>query len=583
LTDQRLRQSAEKKVHSHRSQVATVDLSQPVSIKRSPPGQHGQLRPKRTRQGFEGADVSVQTFLSTPTIPWTERNPKWGEKWRIDLTYSRTTVNKDDVLRLDEGSFLNDNLIGFYLKYLHDTLEKENPEVARRIYFQNTYFYTKLRQGKGRSINYDGVKTWTSKIDLLSYDYIVVPVNENSHWWVAIICNAPKLLLPSEPRRTEASRRDDSYRSATPLAKATVATEDVVDIVDDDAASGEDPMENMLHSSTSAITAPEHRDQNGPTPPRDGSPITAQDLTADFGKEIHDAEANCDDCIPVVESDLSAKPGRRKKMARKSIAPPAKKYNVNDPRIITLDSLGGAHSPTVNHLKHYLLAEIKARKYKDIADPGSLGMTAKDIPQQENFCDCGVFLLGYIRAFIKDPDGFISGVLQREKPAWEVDAPALRSNLRELIFDLQKQRQAQEEEAMRLKTEVKKEREAKVTASETGRALPPAPDTQSQIQPFDLRPDPQSIKHPSRSTPETKRKSPESNAAFKESKQGLVSEVQFAQKRGPVDDTTANSPSLADPNDSIISVEDDDSSVAPAKVDPMDVLPSVEHDPGQSQ
>jgi len=50
---------------------------------------------------------------------------------------------------------------------------------ADKVYFFNTYFFTKLTENSGRkSMDYKAVQRWTSKIDIFSYDYIVVPINE---------------------------------------------------------------------------------------------------------------------------------------------------------------------------------------------------------------------------------------------------------------------------------------------------------------------------------------------------------------------------------------------------------------------
>lgn len=86
------------------------------------------------------------------------------------------------------------------------------PQHTKKVYVFNTYFYSSLTNGcKGRkNINYDAVKRWTSKIDLFSYDYVIVPINEryvksfqnamplltvpcSYHWYVAIICNLSKI------------------------------------------------------------------------------------------------------------------------------------------------------------------------------------------------------------------------------------------------------------------------------------------------------------------------------------------------------------------------------------------------------
>ncbi|KAF2272662.1 uncharacterized protein EI97DRAFT_202548 [Westerdykella ornata] len=103
-----------------------------------------------------------------------------GGRWPKPVTYQsgrrRAVVNFDDLLRLDEGEFLNDALIDFYMIYAFEQA-KVPPS---KVYFFNTHFYTTLtRPVKGQKglINYEGVKRW-AKEDIFSYDYIVVPVCE---------------------------------------------------------------------------------------------------------------------------------------------------------------------------------------------------------------------------------------------------------------------------------------------------------------------------------------------------------------------------------------------------------------------
>ncbi|KAF8861196.1 cysteine proteinase, partial [Acephala macrosclerotiorum] len=202
---------------------------------------------------------------------------------------SRVAIDKQDIYRLDEGEFLNDNLVTFYLFWLENRLEERNPDVAKRIYFHNSFFFEKLsKPAKGSKdiINYEAVKKWTAKVNLFDYDYIVVPVNENFHWYVAIICNAPRLA--NQPKK-----------------------------------------------------------------------------------------------------------GKKK-------GPPPRKHDPSAFRIITLDSFHGAHSPCCTKLKKYLLQEMKTKLHIEAQDPGSVGMTAKNIPVQSNYSDCGLFLLNYIEEFLKN-------------------------------------------------------------------------------------------------------------------------------------------------------------------------------------
>lgn len=90
------------------------------------------------------------------------------------------TVDWNDLERLDDDEFLNDNLISFGLRW---ELEHSSAEVKDQVHCFNTYFYaslTKMTAGK-KGINYDAVKRWTSRLaknDLFQYNYIIVPICE---------------------------------------------------------------------------------------------------------------------------------------------------------------------------------------------------------------------------------------------------------------------------------------------------------------------------------------------------------------------------------------------------------------------
>jgi sentrin-specific protease 7 len=340
-----------------------------------------------------GVAQPAQRSEETPQLPvisrWSEQNRDWAKDWKIPLIIERTTVDKEDIPRLDEGQCLNDNLIGYGLQYLFSRFKGKHKDLNKRVYFHNSFFYEKLKAGRG-AINYDGVKSWTAKVDLLSYDYIVVPVNEHYHWWVAIICNPGKL--------------DPDLRK--PQVQAGPSKEGKAD-----GASSDVEMTDVI----------EQRPQPSLTSPPTNNPcLVASDIV-----DLVSDDKN-------VSIDLTSR--SRAKQTRKS-KPGARTYNLEDPRIITLDSLGSTHPQAIGHLKKYLLAEFEHKRNKVITDPPpQLGMTATNIPQQDNFCDCGVYLLGYIKEFVEQPDLFIKTLLQKQRPDWDFDPSHLRQLWRDTIF-----------------------------------------------------------------------------------------------------------------------------------------------------
>lgn len=107
------------------------------------------------------------------------------------------------------------------------------------------------------------------------------------------------------------------------------------------------------------------------------------------------------------------------------------------PVIITLDSFGGAHPDVVRNLKEYLRQEA-VDKHDARADPMPAGLTAKGIPLQPNFSDCGLYVIAYIEQFLKDPEGFVARAVNREMELAEhwpdFDATTLRDRCRDIAL-----------------------------------------------------------------------------------------------------------------------------------------------------
>ncbi|KAJ4389091.1 hypothetical protein N0V93_006553 [Gnomoniopsis smithogilvyi] len=348
--------------------------------------QRSSRRPQENQRNLRSVKSKAPSPIPLPPERWTEQNPDWVEKrsYNIPLIYERTTISATDIERLDEGQFLNDEIISFYAKYLHKELETRNEQVAKKVYVFSSFFWEKLR-----SSGYDGVKGWTTKVDVSSFDYIVVPINQSAHWYLAIICN-PWALLPKEN-------------------------------------TGEDC--DAVHSAAAGENFQEQASVEGETGAKMET-VTSSLAHISFDEQQIDGTAAID-----LENSKPMSSAKRSKLARKGPGP--RKYHPKDPRVIVLDSLDGAHTNVATTLKTYLKNEIKQKKNVDIELPQQFGMAAKDIPFQDNFTDCGVYLLGYLEEFMKDPHEFTKKILQHESRDWDVNASAMRTRIREVIFDLQ--------------------------------------------------------------------------------------------------------------------------------------------------
>ncbi|XP_011487628.1 uncharacterized protein LOC101170552 isoform X2 [Oryzias latipes] len=106
------------------------------------------------------------------------------------------TVTMEDLQCLDSGKYLNDVIIDFYLKYL---LLNTPSALSERCHVFSSFFYKQLtrRDNASEGTNSDAcqrqrrhqrVKTWTRHVDIFEKDFLFVPVNQEAHWYLVIIC-----------------------------------------------------------------------------------------------------------------------------------------------------------------------------------------------------------------------------------------------------------------------------------------------------------------------------------------------------------------------------------------------------------
>jgi Ulp1 protease family, C-terminal catalytic domain len=387
------------------------------------------FQPRATRSSAmnHAAPDNFDIETDKPKVKFSQTG-ELGAPWKKPLVYPKTgkkreTVDFQDLERLDDDEFLNDNLIGFYLRYLEHFLEKEKPEIAKKVYFFNSYFFERLTQAqKGtKGINYAAVEKWTRTVDIFSRDFVVVPVNENLHWYVAIICNLPNL------RRKLADDDDDDEEDDE---VESIATSETVRLTKGGpSGTGEIPqdlVEEPEGETRSSFAGLSLGDEDEANPANDSRPTTASDFK------------------PQSSPKQKRGPGRRKS-ARRSLI----KIDPNKPVVITLDSLGLSRTVTRTTLKDYIVEEGKAKRSLDLERGALEGVTAKGIPTQKNYSDCGLFLCAYMEKFVLDPYQFVHNILQRDMDDgrdWPMmSSHELRGRLRNVIRELHRQQEGEKE------------------------------------------------------------------------------------------------------------------------------------------
>ncbi|XP_073531688.1 sentrin-specific protease 6 isoform X3 [Phyllobates terribilis] len=371
------------------------------------------------------------------------------------------SVTNEDLHCLNEGEFLNDVIIDFYLKYL--VLEKLR-EKADKIHIFSSFFYKRLNQRERRNLQdtanltlqqrrHGRVKTWTRHVDIFQKDFIFVPLNEAAHWFLAVIC-FPGLKEPmyypnkyyqetSSPS-TAAAQTDDNRTSATPTELQTClqsgssksppkkSSSKKQTLPSGDTSSGTEdsdtPGNRRRHSLRKNDQGLQESDDSlkTPFPQMDCSTENVNGIASECKTPLRQADGL--HRIKISYSDSPDDPKKSEEelidsdqdnldessddggLADDNFTSEAGKWHLKpnlckQPCILLMDSLRGpSRSNVVKTLREYLEIEWEVKK-------GSKRSFSKDymkgsnprVPQQNNFSDCGVFVLQYVESFFENP------------------------------------------------------------------------------------------------------------------------------------------------------------------------------------
>lgn len=299
------------------------------------------------------------------------------------------SVTNEDLHCLNDGEFLNDVIIDFYLKYLF--LEKLKEEDAVRSHVFSSFFYKRLNQRERRNAadtsslpiqkrKHNRVKTWTRHVDLFQKDFIFVPINESAHWYLAIICFPGLEKAHYEP--------NPLYQPQAPVHSTAVSCGAPT-------AGGPDELEE--HSQHTAV------------PHRSAADVNRQQYTDGLHRIIEcygnddsqysDDQSSCpDECSDdgtLVDDTGSS--DRAEWTSKPTIC--------KQPCILIMDSLRGpTRSTVVKTLRQYLEVEWEVKKgsQRSFGKEVMKGSSPR-VPQQDNFSDCGVYVLQYVESFFENP------------------------------------------------------------------------------------------------------------------------------------------------------------------------------------
>lgn len=251
------------------------------------------------------------------------------------------TVTMEDLQCLDSGTYLNDVIIDFYLKYL---IHNASESVAGRSHIFSSFFYKQLTRRDNasegnnsdscqRQKRYQRVRTWTRHVDIFAKDFLFVPVNQEAHWYLVVICfpglEQPKTETWFSGKTGQSQDQEEAQGSKSPNNRNTETENSQEDIIKD---------------------------------PPSGT--------------VNCTEQTCH-----------------------------KKSVCKRPCILVMDSLKRSpHERVFKLLREYLQSEWEARRGSS-RDFGAEQMENShcQVPLQDNSSDCGLYLLHYVESFLKDP------------------------------------------------------------------------------------------------------------------------------------------------------------------------------------
>ncbi|RVE57389.1 hypothetical protein OJAV_G00215680 [Oryzias javanicus] len=103
---------------------------------------------------------------------------------RVLSSAFKLRITQRDLATLQEGGWLNDEVINFYLSLIMERCSGEPSKL--KVYSFSTFFFPKLRGG-GQAGGHAAVKRWTKTVDLFLFDLILVPLHLGVHWAMAVI------------------------------------------------------------------------------------------------------------------------------------------------------------------------------------------------------------------------------------------------------------------------------------------------------------------------------------------------------------------------------------------------------------
>lgn len=117
------------------------------------------------------------------------------------LSFDGIDICEKDLKYLKPATFVNDNIINFYLKYMYRCLL--NDQQRQKVHIFDSFFCEALDQmDEGR------VQRWLRRVNIFEKEFLLIPAMIDEHWFLMIV-RSPNAIL----NNNDAATHDNGYRA----------------------------------------------------------------------------------------------------------------------------------------------------------------------------------------------------------------------------------------------------------------------------------------------------------------------------------------------------------------------------------
>ncbi|ESR51646.1 hypothetical protein CICLE_v10031081mg [Citrus x clementina] len=136
----------------------------------------GSLHIETTEQADEFAECMIDAKIYYPSRVDPES---------VEICYT-------DINHLAPAAYLTSPIMNFYIRYLQLQASPTNRAI-RDCHFFNTYFYSKLKEavshkGGDKDSFFIKFRRWWKGVNIFQKSYVLIPIHEDVHWSLVIIC-----------------------------------------------------------------------------------------------------------------------------------------------------------------------------------------------------------------------------------------------------------------------------------------------------------------------------------------------------------------------------------------------------------